>query len=140
MKPIPAAEITEIDPTVQAQLLDWVQETAAAGQDFISREAPLYAAEVVSWYFWSSIFLMLVMLSVAVMAFIIYRYAARWFTTAETHDEKELAATASLVSLGLMLVFLGFSAHQGYGAVKAAVAPRMVVIEHLRGLVDQNGR
>jgi hypothetical protein len=113
--------------------MDWLKTSAEKGGAFLAEQAPLYAQEVVALEFWSSVVCgVLFLLASALSALVLYALTQ---AKAKNCDEEgaRFACCAAAAVLTLFLLFLGVGPCV-YCAVKAKVAPRMVIIEHVRGL------
>lgn len=124
---------------ISGELLGWLKTTAQKGGDFLAEEAPLYAQEVVSWTFWSNS-IGVVLISLGIVASILIarhcwtRCAAGMKSDYDSPNPAWLVPGIVLSILPLVLIMpLVFCI---MGATKAAVAPRMVIVEHVRGLAN----
>jgi hypothetical protein len=110
---------------VTPELLDWLKTTAERSSEFVEREAPLLANEVVAWHFWSSVFLASAILffSFALLGF------ATWLWRMGGKDPRECSMIVFLVGLLIWIPAI----INGYEAVKASVAPRVVILEYVKG-------
>jgi hypothetical protein len=115
------------------EAIDWLQKTGAQVQDFAVEQAPLYCREVVAWEFWMGIinssFGFLFLVTPLVM---LWRYR-QWFKEdLACLGTGSLAASilVPLISAGGLITIFNCAPQ----TVKAAVAPRLVIVEHLRGL------
>lgn len=115
------------------EAIDWLQKTGAALQDFASEHAPIYCREVVAWELWSSVFfggLGFTLFSIGLVA------AVKWFRWMVEYDGEPNGRTIpsffiAVLSLGVGTILLFVNAPQ---AIKAAVSPRLVIVEHLSKL------
>jgi hypothetical protein len=115
-----------------SDIAGWLKESAAKGGDFLAEQAPLFAQEVVAWHFWSSVFLAIVFsvvgIALAISAFVCLRYSLQ-----DGASEGQCVCCGAafcvcgLISMGCLL---GAVPANGYEAVKAAVAPRIVIVEY----------
>lgn len=117
-------------------LLTWLETSAETAADFIAREAPLVVGEMVAWAkisnsIGATIFL-LVGIAVAIAAVVIWKRVADWENSYDRGFARMLSASlgalCSVASLGFALELLAV-------AVKATVAPRLYVLEQLKGLL-----
>lgn len=130
------AESTSPTETNINEAIDWLQKTGASIQDFAVEQAPLYCREVVAWEFWSGI----AFCSMGLAAIIIPLAAVYWFREWIEEDIVSykssgvggiFAIMGSILSVLIGVVAIAHSAPQ---AIKACVAPRLIIVEHLRGL------
>ena len=120
-----------MEEQVQKEVFDWLKTAAEKGADFVSTEAPLVAAEIVGWYFWSSVFLAIVF-GLFSAAFLIA--GGLCIQRAVKKDEPEpWFPTGMMLGVAGLLFFVPVAVNS-YFAVKAAVAPRLVIIDSLKGL------
>lgn len=115
------------------EAIDWLQQTGGQIQDFATEQAPLYCREVVAWELWSGIwmvFLAVVFLGYGIYAF---RKSGKAVHKSESFewDCFPIWGASAVVAMivGMTFLFMG-----GPASIKAAVAPRLVIVEHLRGL------
>lgn len=118
------------------QALDWLQKTGGAIQDFAVEQAPLYCREVIAWQLAASIAVMIFGLISLFTALAFFR---KGVAVQKNNEGKSYSHTedpfgwfffASLfAALAVSLVFMG-----SITALKAHVAPRVVVVEHLQRL------
>ena len=125
-------------PAIENQIseaLQWIQKTGSAVQDFAIEQAPLYCREVIALQFAKGIALILIGtigLTAAVMFWRKYKRVSgrRAANGGYGSDGEEFAFCSVLVGLIAMAVF-------GFGmvtAVSAKIAPRVVLVNHLRNL------
>jgi hypothetical protein len=115
------------------EAIDWLQKTGGAIQDFTAEQSPLYCKEVIAWELWSSVagaVLGTVMFVTAIVALVIFVKGMRKY-----HGEPN-GVTVSAIFIGIVCIVGGIALPMNYvpRAIKAIVAPRMVVVEHFRGL------
>lgn len=111
------------------EAIDWLQQTGGAIQDFAVEQAPLYCREVVAWHLATGLMTVAISILLGLMGVWLIRQTR---TLHKAGDASliftSLAAVCAVVLAGV-LIFRG-----GTCAIKAAVAPRLVIVEHLRGL------
>lgn len=117
-----------MDEDTKKLLLSWAQEGGA----FVKEQAPLYAQEVLAWQFWVSILgAILGLLLIGFACYLAPKAKAR--LEDYSGDEAVLVATVlfflACAIVGPILLCVNVST-----AVKVKVAPRVVVIEALRGV------
>lgn len=115
----------------QAELIEWIKKTAEEGQEFVVREAPLLAQEVVAWEFWigftivATWFVAAIVLSTA--AWLVYKSCCKNPEIGEPPQLPIATFTCCLLFIGLLpVVFEGIPR-----MVKSTVAPRLVIVEQL---------
>lgn len=119
------------------EAIDWLQKTGGAIQDFAVEQAPLYCREVVAWQLYSGLAAVVLSLILGGIAWRLLKYAKQLRDAELDRDGgnitiSDCASRVSAVFVGIFaLVAFGVG---GFCAVKAAVAPRLVIVEHLRSL------
>lgn len=109
------------------EAIDWLQQTAGSIQDFAVEQAPLYCQEVVSWTFWLG--LLGTVAGILIIGFVVL--CIRWCFKNPHNDAVPGIVIASVF---MSAAAAGFLCTLTPRMVKAVVAPRVVVVEHLRGL------
>jgi hypothetical protein len=111
-------------------LRDW----AIRGGEFVEKEAPQFAAEVVSWHFWNNILgaiggLILLLISLSLSVWLIMWVGDREIQFCSPGVIAPAAITIIICfKVGLLCLISGVG-----NAIKALVAPRLVIIDALRG-------
>jgi hypothetical protein len=114
------------------EAIDWIQKTGGSLQDFAVEQAPLYCREIVAWELWSNLCLVAGMTICLIMAGLLWRKLWSNFNKEGGGIADEPIAYGILVTLlGSIVCFCVFG-NGVYGAVKAKVAPRIVIVEHLK--------
>ena len=121
--------------------IQWLQKTGGAVQDFAVEQVPLYCREVVMWQLWTGIALCVAAIALIPLVIYSWKVALRW---SKEEDEKAKGlnyCSKSDAWIGPMIAgiigIVGIIILAGHGApraIKAAVAPRLVIVEHLRSL------
>lgn len=115
------------------QAIDWLQKTGGQIQDFATEQAPIYCREVVAWELWGNVTSAIGSLIGLAIVFYVAKKTKSWIMEqAEDCHPGALFGAVGIIVAGVFLIS-GFAVSV-FGAVKAAVAPRMVIIEHLRGI------
>lgn len=137
-----AERLSAISVDSAEQIRAWVEGTAGP---FISEQAPLYAQEVVAWKLWGGISGLIVCLVMvaggAALSWLSVRLLRQAFKLENIGKYEEAGGFGvgglfvGLVALGLLVVGVAGIPGEVNSVVKASVAPRMIVLEHLRGLV-----
>lgn len=120
---------------IQKELLDWLKSAAEASGSVAAREIPAYAEELVSWYFWSSIVAMGVTLTLMVVSgFVASVLLRKWFALGPEQMWQDSTAPLAIPGVALTVFSIAMffvTSEKVYYAVKATVAPRVVVVEGL---------
>jgi hypothetical protein len=113
------------------EAINWLQQTGSTIQNFASEQSPIYFREVVEWEFWYSALsggLGIVLVTLGIVGAFKMK---SWIEKVEDHPPYIFNMIATL----LLLAFgLGLICNEIPNAIKAKVAPRMVLIEHLTKL------
>lgn len=120
-----------MDPKVNeqlAELLAFVKKGAEATTDFAVEQAPLVAREIVAWTFWEALAGCFFGVLCAAAALWCGKLARRWANCRDVGEEIMFpvvgAAAAGIVSVVVLTV-------NAPNAIKAAVAPRLVIIDYI---------
>jgi hypothetical protein len=115
------------------EALDWLQQTGGSLQNFASEQAPLYCREVVAWEFWSGAIFGGIGVALSVIGLAAAMKFARWIKEV---DVEPSSRTLSALVIALLCLILGpiLVEENIPQAIKAAVSPRLVIVEHLTGL------
>ena len=115
------------------ETLKWVAETADESKGFILEQAPLYAQEVVTWTYVQGAILMV---SMWVLAAVLAVAAYKLHKAGKATDYDSVPYTFTAAIIGIVAVILcGTGVCGMQDMFKAKYAPRVVVIEHLRGVL-----
>jgi len=115
------------------EAINWLQQTGGQIQDFAAEQAPLYCREVVAWEFWQGLTLSVIGLMIIIIPLIALWRFRKWIK----QDLENVGAGGFFSIMGsIILTIVGFVIIAGNApcAIKAVVAPRLVIVEHLRGL------
>jgi hypothetical protein len=131
----------ETDTQTQKEVFEYIKQLADKGGDFIASEAPKIGAEVVGWYYWSSVFGVIVgsiFLILAIIAIIYATILVRDKDTSIGEHKTNGSGLLCMVLYGLSFVGIGIATPliciNAYYAVKASVAPRLVILEVINGM------
>ena len=123
----------------------WLQRTGGAVQDFAVEQVPLYCREVVMWELWGGIALCVAALALVPLVIYSWRVAFRWFEAEEKIAKSKSfylisnaymgPMIAGIIGIIVIIILVCFGAPK---AIRAAVAPRVVIVEHLRSLSTPN--
>lgn len=121
------------------EALDWLQQTGGQIQDFATTQAPLYCQEVVAWTFWQGMSyvilgILLLAMSASFAKKITPAYKEFEKTRKTVFDEPWAAVRWSALTVVLFILGFGFVAENIGDTIKAKVAPRLVIVEHLKSL------
>lgn len=118
------------------QIKAWVEGTASP---FMADQAPLYVQEVVAWEIWSHAALTALgfgLLVVAGLAFVmLVRVGSKIPEGKASYDVEQTFTWWFFSSATLGLIGCTVFAVNAYCMLRPIVAPRVVILEHLRGLV-----
>lgn len=115
------------------EAIDWLQQVGGSVQDFAVEQAPLYCREVVAWNLQLGQILLGSAALTAVFFVVFWIRGARLIKRRKSsYDDDGIGHFVACVFLAIGTVALG--AHGAYFAGKATTAPRLVIVEHLRGL------
>jgi len=127
-----------------ADFLDWLKGVGEKSAEFIERESPLLAQEIVAWHFWSNaVEACLGILFASVFAAASAYAFRKWMQmapisrdTPNEHDGKVLALGFGWgILAAIAVLILAIHLTDGvWGMAKASCAPRLVIIENLKGL------
>jgi hypothetical protein len=123
----------------QERLLEWAESAAQKGGAWLEQELPAFATEVAAWHFWSNLTMLAVfwalalILAVSGTLCIVLTRKMRWFDYASPGGRTVGLGVGMLLLIASALVFLGNAANYGYEMVKAKTAPRVVILEYVRG-------
>jgi hypothetical protein len=119
-----------------SNLIDWMEKAGQKGGDFVAEQAPLVAQEIVRWKLWSSVFIAVFMIVLLIAALVTVKWAFKGFGTIEDKETRVTMQVLSvLAGLALTIAVAIVVPVNAYEAIKAAVAPRLVILETLHGLV-----
>jgi len=113
------------------EAIDWLQQTGGQIQDFAAEQAPLYCREVVAWEFWIGIAGSLLGAALLLLGGWLVRKGIQL-----AHNPQSRGEEAFPVMLGVVVLSasIGVFCTMTPRTIKAAVAPRLVIVEHLRQL------
>lgn len=112
------------------EAINWIQATSESVQDFATEQAPLYCREVVAWELWSGIALV----SASVITLIIGLALLKKFWKATDNDEECILGSSIAFGIFILLPCIIVITHGARNSIKATVAPRVVIIEHLKDI------
>jgi hypothetical protein len=115
------------------EAIDWLQQTGESLQDFASEQAPLYCREVVAWELWSGAIFTGFGIILATIGIIALMKFIRWMNEDEGEPNHRTVPSMIVALLGIVIGPMQII-HHAPKSIKAVVSPRMVIIEHFRGL------
>lgn len=115
------------------EAIDWLQQTGGAIQDFAAEQAPLYCREVVLWAFWEGVSWTSLGLIVSIVISVLLFRNRKWLKS-EYDDVSPAGFFIPVFGTVAIAVGLLVAAFNVTIVIKAKVAPRLVIVEHLRGL------
>jgi hypothetical protein len=113
------------------EAINWLQQTCGTIQNFASEQSPIYFREVVEWAFWSSALgggfgILLIVLGIVGVF--------KMKSWEEGGLDHESIFGCGIIVLVFLFVGTCLNCKHIPNAIKAKVAPRMVLIEHLTEL------
>lgn len=116
------------------EAIDWLQSTGGSIQDFASEQAPLYCQEVVQWELWSSAVGSAVGILLLVGTLLITYITRKKFGEAIDNEDIHIVFISIGIAAFSIIAGLSLSSKHTPQLIKALTAPRIVIVEHLRGL------
>lgn len=117
-------------PELTPELMDWLKGAAEKSAEFVQREAPLLAGEIVAWHYWSSVYLA-VIFGMAAMAVIGIGLSIMVASFKGSGDGDGCFLGLVIALLGVIVGCAGVGDNT-YEACKAKVAPRVVILEAIQ--------
>jgi len=116
--------ISELTQQTVIGLLDFVTAT----KDFVLEQAPLYARELVTWQMWDGIVCGTIFLLIFFVSILGFCTGIKIIKN-DKHDE---GFACIMVGITVALISIFISTKEYRSAIKAVLAPRVVIIEHLQ--------
>jgi hypothetical protein len=113
---------------MQSKVLEYLQGMEARlgkAEGFVIEQAPLYVQELLVWHFWSNVCLALVLFLIAVIVAGLFTYACK--------VDRETLPAAILFGIPICFCFLFGTGLFVAESIKSQIAPRLVVVEHIKG-------
>lgn len=115
------------------EAINWLQQTGGSLQNLASEQAPLYCREVVAWEFWSGAIYGGIGIALSVIGLAAAMKFVRWMKEDGGEPNSRTLPACVIATLCLILGPI-LAADNIPQAIKAAVSPRLVIVEHLTGL------
>lgn len=118
------------------ELLAWAEQAGTTASGFIEREVPLVVREMIVWAQVCGAIVLGIALIFAVFSIAMLWFGARRLKT--THDVGEIGSrlvVVSLVILGIGVLLSPIWTIPVVAAIKATVAPRLFILDQIRGLL-----
>lgn len=132
------SEISAATPEIVA----WIRRTAEQAEGFVLEQAPLVVQEYIAWFFWQNAISVFIWLAFAIPAGVIaLRFGGRSIAKLDlsVNEARVDGRDALVVVSGVVLLFCLLSlvrvVPDGKDAIKALVAPRVVLIEWAGGVL-----
>ena len=113
------------------ELVAWFTNAAQNGEAFVIEQAPLYAQEVVAWTFWSNFTIVATALLALAVLLVVGIVGFRKLKS----DEFETGFPLTLLGFGFSIIPFLIASTAVLDAIQALVAPRVVILEHIQGLL-----
>lgn len=119
------------------EYLDRVEDAVDTTATFAAEQAPLLVQEYLAWIFYSSLFYVGVWVTVA-MVFVLLSYfsATKFEATCNDTTEKGMGIGLAVVCGVCVAGCLFLAGDYAMDALQVSIAPRMVVLEYVRELVN----
>jgi hypothetical protein len=122
-------------PDITPELMDWLKGAAEKSADFVEQQAPLYASELVAWHYssslaWGCVFMLMGILAVAGVVVAIIG-ALR-----SNDSDLEVAVPLGMLMSLAACFFVFLAAGNFCEAIKAKVAPRVVLVDSLKRVAN----
>lgn len=128
------AELENTLSTNLSQTIQWIKEIGSSAQNSAVEQIPLYCREVVMWEFYSSLlFVVLGLLMILTPSLLIY-FSRKWIK-ADLARDGCISIAGIVVSCMSLVIGSIITVKNSSSAVKAQVAPRLVLIDHLKTLI-----
>lgn len=115
------------------QIFEWAKNTAETVSNFAAEQTPLFVQEMINWIFWDNMITAgVIFFSLAIVAGIFIKYVKILFGQELTDSLDGANIFLGIVAIAVWMVIfcLGVVAPSKQ-AVKAVVAPRVVVVEKI---------
>lgn len=109
-------------------LMDYIGSIAKDADAFARAQLPDVAREIVAWELWSSVFFCFTSVAILALCIWVFRKALRAMDDAPDGREIPMFMFSTIVGLISIIAILV----NGHAAVKAAVAPRLVILDYVK--------
>lgn len=130
----------QVANTYGIEFLDWLKGISKDGSDFVVEQATLLCSDIINWEFYSNLASCLFGVILASLCLIGIIYLVRYLHKYGKNKNHEVECITSFyISLGLVVGFLicifGLFGEHIRPTIKAAVAPRLVIIDYIKEAV-----
>lgn len=113
-----------------ASLLAGAQKAGESAVDFIIQQAPDVAQQIVAWYFWENV---ITSICFFIPLALILFFGVKVFRNSDFDDGTGFSKfMSSFVMVTAFFILGGYSSFKAKEAIKAHVAPKLVLIEYIR--------
>lgn len=115
------------------QIFEWAKSAAETVGNFATEQTPLFVQEMINWIFWdNTITASVIFFGLAIVAGIFVKYAKIFFgrEITESWDGVNIVLGSVAIAIWSIVFYLGV-VEPSKQAVKAVVAPRVVVVEKI---------
>ena len=111
-----------------------IESAANKAGEFVEEQTPLLAQEYLAWEFWSSLAACVALFVLGVTLFAAIFVSWKRIVGDETYEDHPEVLVVAAILLAASILPLGFSAENGFRALKVSVAPRVVLMEKVMEL------
>lgn len=115
-----------------SQFLEKALDVANKGIDTAGEQIPLLLQEIIQWQLFSSISYIALFTTISILGFALSYYFYRDYKRTNYYDNLYISIVSSLVTLFIFFASLICILPT---IIKALVAPRLVILEYLKGLL-----
>ena len=115
------------------QAIEWLQKTGAAVQDFAVEQAPLYCREIVALEAAKGLALCGCAAVAMIIAFVLWRKSLE-LKKGRNRDFDDSGDGTFAIACAAGFIGLAMMAIGSVTTIRAKIAPRVVIVEHLRNL------
>lgn len=111
-------------------------EIVKSGVDFASEQVPLYLKELIAYEFWSSTIHAVVYALVTLLCVKVFFHCRKRWNELK-NDDGVPYVMCGLVCVALSILFTCNTVGRVDDAIKAAVAPRVIIVEKIQSLIKE---